>query len=501
MGMKNIDEPIFWAPQKKMFGWVCFKDTPKSPEAPDPNVVANAQSNSNIKTAEASAALTHNNSYTPWGSQTWKKTPSQGTFDQAGYDEALKSYNNGLQANGPTWMSNNSAPNRADYTTSGGVDTWESTVELDPAQKALLDASNRNSLELSKLSEDQIGNVKNSIKPLDFSGLPQYTGEVKGVSPIADRIDTNHIGNMQGDINTGNVGQFRNKAGYGNIQDNLDVSKVPEMVGGDDLLSLMNQAQEASFNQQKGYLDPQWNQQRHDLENQLTQQGVLQNSDAWNRAIADHSRNKTFAYQNANDNSVAQGLLAEAQLYGQGLSSNQNAFNQAIGSGNFANSAQAQGFGQDMSNAELNNRVVNDQFNQAQQQAQFHNATVNDKFTQEQAKQQAINAAQNQTFNQMNVRETNNLTARNQGINEILQEQQNPLNVLNALRSGSQIQAPNFGQGNQFTVGNADVQGGYNNQFNAKMGEYNAGVATNNSNTQAGAGLAVAAISTAAMMY
>lgn len=485
------------------------KKQQQAPAVPDPTIAINAQKKANIDTANATAVLDHSNQYTPWGSSEWTQTPGEIKFDEAGYNAAMANYtanqenkkksgrggmlnallfdtsgNPGgafLDAYGQS-HSSDVAPTKEMFT-GPGASSWSNKVTLSPEQQALLEADNQTSQSMADLGLNQIKNVQNTINtPLDFSGLQKYDGQVRDVSPIADRIDTNWIGNMQGDINTGNVGQFRNKAGYGNIQDKLDISKVPEMVGGDDLTALMSKAQQASYNQQKGYLDPQWDQQRHDLENQLTQQGVMQNSDAWNRAIDDHSRNRTFAYQNANDNSVAQGLNAEAQLYGQGLSSNQNAFSQAIGSGNFANSAQAQGFGQDMSNAELNNRVVNDQFNQAQQQAQFHNQTVNDRFAQEQAKQQAINAAQNQTFNQMNVRENNNLTARNQGINEILQLQQNPLNVLNSLRTGAQVNAPTFGPTPQGNVANYDVMGQYNNQFANQMGEYNASVSQNNAN-------------------
>lgn len=372
----NADGMHFWAPIKKPGGgWIAFKSHPTAPTPPDPNVVAAAQTKSNIDTANASANLNRTDQVTPWGTQAY----TQG------------------------------APNP------DGTSHWTSTTTLDPTQQKLLDSSNHISQSMADLGQNQIGNVASTInKPLDFAGLPGLR-----------------------------QGALQSSVPYGQgIQTKVDMSGVPALVGGDALAGAMKDAQSAAYAKQKAYLDPQWAQDQHDLENKLTQQGIMQNSDAWNRAAESQGRNKTFAYDQALQGSIGLGNAAEAQLYGQGLSSNQNAYGQALSNGNFANGAQAQGFSQALQNAQLNNQT------------------------------------QGQAFAQSG-------TARNQGLNELMTQQQNPLNVLNALRTGSQVTAPTFGATPQTNVAGTDTMSPVNNAFNGQMGAYNGQVAQNNATTSA----------------
>lgn len=382
----NPDGLHYWAPAKKIGGgWIAFKSSPEAPKAPDPTVVAAAQTKSNIDTANSNALLNRTNQVTPWGSQTY----SAGTPD------------------------------------ANGVSQWTQTTTLDPTQQKLLDSSNGLSQSMADLGQKQLGNVADTInKPLDFAGLPQL-----------------QQGALQNSV----------KSSLG-IQGNVDMSRVPQLVGGDALAGAMKDAQTAAYKKQTGYLDPQWQQSQHDLENKLTQQGVMQNSDAWNRAMDDQGRQKTFAYDQATQGAIGLGNAAQAQLYGQGLSSNQNAYSQALNNGNFANAAQGQSFAQAMQNANLNNQ------------------------------------SQGQAFAQSG-------TARNQGLNELMTQQQNPLNVLNALRTGSQVTTPQFGATQQSNVAGTDTMSPVNNAFNANMGAYNAQVGQNNATTSALGSLGSAAVS------
>ena len=315
------------------------------------------------------------------------------------------------------------------YTQAPGVNgqpgQWTANTQLSPAEQQLLTSQQTGQQSMANLANGQIGNVANSMStPLNFNSSP-------GVQ----------TGGMQSTLTPNNI----------NLQSGVNTSGLPQLVGGSDLTGAMNTAQQAAYKQQTAYLDPQYANQQHDLTNQLTQQGIMQNSDAWNRAMDDFGRQKTQAYQNANDNSVAQGNAAEAQLYGQGLSSNQNAFSQAMGNANLANTASAQ---------------------QAQQNL---------------ASMMAQNSAQNQQFGQ-------SLAARNQYNNELMTLQQNPLNMYNALRTGSQVQAPGFGGTPQTNVAPTDVMSAYNNAFNGQMGAYNGQIANNNANTSAAASIGSAAL-------
>lgn len=128
-----------------------MKDSPSPPPAPNPQQTAAAQTQSNVQTAIANAALNRVNQQTPWGSITYTMGPVD--------------------------------PNT-------GVPTWSSHIELSPAQQRLLDqqqglAAGRNSLAQTILQQ-QGGRI---TTPLDFSSLHpmydngrQYTGAVNAPS-------------------------------------------------------------------------------------------------------------------------------------------------------------------------------------------------------------------------------------------------------------------------------------------------------------------------------
>jgi hypothetical protein len=161
----------------------------------------------------------------------------------------------------------------------------------------------------------------------------------------------------------------------------------------------------------------------------------------------DLNRQRTFDYNQARQSAITGAGQEQSRLFGLGLASNQNAFGQALNKGQFHNAAQSQGFGQALQNAQLNNA--------AQQQA----------FT-----QGLMNAnLQNQ--------------GRAQNINELMLQRQNPLNELNALRTGSQVTAPQFGNVPQTGVAGTDIAGLINQNYANQMGAYNSQVAQNNAMT------------------
>lgn len=433
------------------------KSSPATPAAPDPVQTANAQSQSNINTANATASLNHTNQYTPWGSQVY------------------------------------SSKDNAD-----GTKQWTSNITLSPEQQKLLDAQNGQSLGLSNLATSQMGNVSNALaNPIDFnkaSGVQNnpLVSNVNGTKATAGNIQTRvaNSGGIQGNV-----------ADAGKIQTALDTKGVPALVGGDALAGAMKDNQGAAYNQQAAYLDTSYGRRQRDLENQLVQQGVTQNSDAWNRAMGSLGEQRTFDYNNAFNNSFSTGLAANNQLYNQGLSSNQNAFGQALSSGNFANSAQAQQYGQNANNMTMANAAQAQQFGQNAAQGAFANAA------QQQAYGQSSNDA-NTAFSQglANAGLNNQTSAqafaqssadRARQLQEQSQQQQIPLNLLNALRTGSQVTSPSFGGTPQGNVGGTDIASMYNNQYQGQLAGYNGQIATNNANTTAGAGVAAAAM----MMY
>ena len=162
MSYKNWkDEPFEFAPTRKLFskGWIAHKSAPSAPPPPDYAAAAKETAAGNAANLAQQTAANRPNQVTPWGSSTWSKTP---TFDQAGYDAALATWNQGNSQG--TWVpgtdgrhigsrdgvdvaateghwtgatSNGSAaPDRNAFTT----DNWTQTIALSPAEQAALDA-------------------------------------------------------------------------------------------------------------------------------------------------------------------------------------------------------------------------------------------------------------------------------------------------------------------------------------------------------------------------
>jgi len=254
-------------------------------------------------------------------------------------------------------------------------------------------------------------------------------------------------------------------SGTENLTRGIDSSGIQRglKVPPEQLYAAMQNAQKAAYGMQTQYLDPQYQSQQKDLENKLTQQGVLQNSDAWNRAMDEMGRQKTFDYNNAFNNSFSTGLAANNQL-----------FNQDLSSGQFVNQAQAQQFGEGMANANLNNSAANQLYNQRMGQANLNNSTADTEFRDKLANAQFGNQAHAQQLSDM------------------LQEQQNPINMMNALRTGTQINTPNFGSGGYSPT---DMSAQYQNVYNGQLAGYNTKVAQNNAMTQGLFELGAAALS------
>jgi hypothetical protein len=128
---------------------------PRAPTPPDPVATANAQTTSNINTANANATLNNVNQNTPWGSVNFTSQP------------------------GP-----------------GGVSQWTQNTTLSPNQQTLNDITEQNSIGLGNLAGDQLNTVSGILGtnynprrfdtgaatggPLDIAGaLGDYGGDVE----------------------------------------------------------------------------------------------------------------------------------------------------------------------------------------------------------------------------------------------------------------------------------------------------------------------------------
>lgn len=175
--------------------------------------------------------------------------------------------------------------------------------------------------------------------------------------------------------------------------------------------------------------------------------------------VANAAQNQQF---NQNARVTDTSLAAQAQQYGQNLNN-----------ANFGNAAQAQQYGQNLSDTNVANAAQNQQYNQNLNNAQFTNAAGQQYFNNNLSAAQLQNAATAQNFgmdltNQQQRLATNqaNAALNNQALesqyNQALQSaqlsnqasnqqlaqnqaiQQNPLNILQALRTGAQLNTANL---------------------------------------------------------
>jgi hypothetical protein len=173
-------------------------------------------------------------------------------------------------------------------------------------------------------------------------------------------------------------------------------------------------------------LRPQMDIQNENLDVKLANQGIASGTEAYNRA-------KIGLGTQQND------LLTQAQLQSQGIG--QNLFNQALQAGQFGNTATQQDFANRQAQLQMNNALAQQGFGNQAMQAELANR------------------------------------ARGQGFQELAYQRNEPINTLNAVRSGSQVTAPNQFYVNapqQATTAGADYLGAAGMTGNANIAAANA---------------------------
>lgn len=345
----------------------------------------------------------------------------------------------------------------------------------------------------------QPGGIQSALGP---AGAIQ--GSAQGGGPIQNTLGTGlpiqgalgPAGAIQQQVAMPDMPGYATQASYGSIQNALDRSNLPALVSGDALRGMTDDARNAALAVQQGYLDPQWNDRMAALESKLAQQGVMQNSEAWNRAMSQASREREFDYSQARNAAFGQGLQAQNQLYSQGLASRQNMFGEELSSGQFANAAQAQGFGQSMANAQLQNQARAAAVQDAMNAMALRNSAQGQQFQQGLAGAQFGNQAAAQDFAQrLGAGQFGNAAAQQQldsnlALGQFANQSQNQAfgQNLAGAQYGLAAQGQQFGQG----MANAQMQNALQNQL-AQQWLQNQGYLTSTRNAQIGADASVAA--------
>jgi hypothetical protein len=312
----------------------------------------------------------------------------------------------------------------------GDIPTIRQT--LTPEAQKTVEAQQRLQSNLAELGNTAYTNAFGAMStPFSFGGQVQ--------------TQFNQGGALQNAPSAGQYGLAQGGLNAPNLSSQLDLSNVAKMP-----VNAGTTAQEAIMRR----LEPSLARQRTSTETQLINQGLRPGTEAYDNAAR-------ILGEQEND------LRSQAALQGLNLDigANQQGFSQALQGGQFANAADLAQFGAGMQSQQAANQAIAQNYGQGMSAAQAQNATEAQRYN------QAMQAAQ---FGN---------TAQQQALAQALLQRQLPLNEINALMSGSQIQNPQFGayQGQTITpapIANATAQqSAYNqNLYNQQVGTYNTNV-------------------------
>lgn len=314
-----------------------------APAAPDPVLTAQLQGAENTRAAQQTATLNRFNQNTPYGSLTWKQGGSGASFDQAGYDQAFKTYQTGLQnyylgqsgaanagatpsmggsdqpyvdvgnTGGASGMAMPVAPNRDDFWSNYNPDVWESTVNLDPRVQAMYDqALGMSQSGMDKLAEMPLADPKSSW---DFADSRFYdmSKDLEGASGLADQ--TRGLTSEQ-------VSRLSDLYGT-----EFNYNGAPAMPTANE--ATRKAVEDSLYSRYTARLDPRFAQANDDLQSQLAAQGITQGSEAYGRELENFGMTKNDAYSSAMNDATTQSDEAMQRLFNMGLGARQQGVTEA----------------------------------------------------------------------------------------------------------------------------------------------------------------------------
>lgn len=403
-----------------------------------------------------------------------------------------------------------------------GNPMYTATQTLSPDQQALYDYDIATSKGLGELSQRGLNYVQNIMaNPFSTAGLPALQGQIS--QPLMQQISGGPQLGMAGQAEQARgigAGEQAQRVGQGPSLSALETARALRQAGPTENLqrSLGENVGMSGWDRASGLimqrLEPQLQRQQERLDAQLAAQGIPIGSEAYTQAKQDLAMQQNDARIQAQ--LQAQGIqqnlfgqeLAAGQFGNQAVTQQQQNLLQNLGFSNQAqqqdyanrqaqlafnnqmaqtgyqnqlaaqaanNAAIAQNFGQGMQAQELQNQAAQQNFANQLAGMGFNNQQIQQMYQNQVAQQQANNAiAQQQFANQLTGANLAN-QARQQGFGELAYMRNEPLNTLNAVRSGAQVTMPSFvNTPQQATTAGPDYLAATNAQYANQMAGYNA---------------------------
>lgn len=463
------------------------------PPEPDYKGAADATAQGNLEMAQYATKANRVNQVSPWGQSTWTSTGGK-AFDQAGYDAAMSQYQAALAAKnagpGGQWVSKPTtgygyqgdgetyeqvwvpdkgaplvAPNRDDFY-SNTPEKWTQTITVDPKLQAALDAQINIQKNRSEYANDLLDRVKNSYAT-EFNA-PELNDYLQGV------LGLNQEQLKSGDYTKGLPGlDYNTPEAQQYFKDVLALNQNAPVLDAE----ARKRYEKAAFDSADGLLSRRYNTDEQSLRDSLALQGLNPMSQASGQATSSFYDSKNAAYnQLANQSILTGNQMANADYASQ------------LAGFNATNAARGQAFTQ--ANQSFANALQQYAASNAVRQQGYNNAMTS--YGADLQGQGTANAARQQAYaNAMNRWQSEYAAAKN--------KRDMPLNELNALLTGQQVQMPQFpGYAMQANVAGPDIMGATNAQYQGQLGAWNAQQASDSSTT--GSVLGAAATIGAAML-
>ena len=490
---------------------------PKAPPPPDYAAAAKAQGKANVNSSLATNYMNQVNQTGPYGSITYNRSNTDGytlpdgtfipntTVTTTLSPEQQKLYDQNVNI---STQLNDLATQGIGYVSEASSKPLD-LASLPPMTTSLNPAAYKNAAEKGTLGLQTLGaaptysNIGSGPEYNKAASAPQT--QAMGNGPAYQQMSNGpayqQMGNGPAYQQMGNgpnydrlnpVGNIQTGVQGTNYQDQYDFSNVSQMPKYEDFNSSRDKITDAMMQRLQPYID----RDREALRTQLVNQGVGQGTEAYEWDMDTFQRG-------VNDQRIA-ALLAGSQeqqnLFNNAMGLRQQGVQEAFAQGNLKNSVADAMFNQRFKQAAFNqdanaynNNLASQQFKDQQTTAEFNNSNAAKSFADNLASVGVNNQAQQQeyaqnqqdllNYNQAQEAQFNQGLASGQFANQAhaqaLQEadyaKNAPLNMLNALRQGNQVQTPQFinaATGTQIQpapIYNATADG-----YNAQMAKYNA---------------------------
>lgn len=419
-----------------------------SAPAPDYQGAAQATAAGNLQNLNAQTWANRPTMSTPWGTSTWDTS-----VDTTAYNRAVEDWK--AAGSDPKTM-----PTRNTYT------TWANNVTLTPAQQAALNDQQQIQAGQSDLAQTLQGQAAETMEGgFDAPQLTDYTRGVANVQTNFNGFNPSGVGSVN--QQTYNPSQFtrgnqdvNQTFGGGPSQDTSLTSRGANINLNAPQFSDANAQAGASaaYKSATELLKDQWEQDTSSLDNKLRMQGLTPGSEAYNNAMQNQQRVQAQQQNQIANQSVLTGNQMANDNYAStlaGFGASNDARGQQYGqdANTFAaqNAARATQFGQNATSFGLTNdartqNLQNDMtlFGASLQGQAADNAAQGQAWQQalagygtDVAAQQAGNEAQQQQWQQAL---SNYQAAYGSAYNNYMQ----PLNAMNAVLTGQQVQNPSF---------------------------------------------------------